>query len=117
MFYEKIKNGYLPTNNKEHRDTNRREQHYFGRAEAHGYLNQGSNAYYLVSNAMHGARAERLNGKLAHIVPWLGRAGVGIAQAALTDRGNFKQAVQTSARIGWSMRTKKAAVASILARP
>jgi hypothetical protein len=100
----------------ERRDV-RGAQHYFGRHGAHGYLQRGSNMYYLVSNAMHGARAERLNGAPAHMVPWLERAQVGISRAALTDRSNLQPALRTVGRIGASLRSKDTAAASIMARP
>lgn len=95
----------------------RTEQHYFGKKEAHHFLRQGNNMYYLVSNAMHGAQAERLNGKIAHVAPWLGRAAVGIARSAVYDRQNFMNSVKTAARLGRSLASKHSIEASVLTRP
>lgn len=153
---QQVSSGDLPLKrgNREALAAIRNKQSYFGRDGAHGYLKQGSNMYYLVSNAMHGARAERLNGKPAHIAPWLGRAAVGLLRAegkvktavkvtgavlaeaktavrehslsprriagaafAAMAQTEFGTAFATTVRIGFSMRTKRAAVASIFSRP
>jgi hypothetical protein len=94
------------------------EQHWFGRHEAHGCLRDANNAYYRVSNAMQAARAERLNGRPLHIAPWLGRAAVGLVQAAKADRANFLPAIKTAVRLGGVLLGhRRSVVASVKARP
>jgi hypothetical protein len=95
---------------------------------------------------MQGMRAERLNGKMAHMLPWLGRAAVGLARAkgkvetigmvreelaqrkttgmslpravaAGMVRTEFGHSFVTMVHLGIASRTKKSAVASVLARP
>lgn len=90
-------------------------QRYFGRQDAHGYLREGSKTYERTSNAMRGALAERANGRPAHVVPWLGRAAVGLAKSVVTSE--FGPSLRTVARIGLALRSRRASLNSIVQRP
>ena len=90
-------------------------QRYFGLDDAHGYLRQGSKSYERTSNAMRGALAERANGSAVHVVPWLGRAAVGLAKSVVTSE--FAPSFRTVARIGLALRSRRASLDSIVQRP
>ncbi len=109
--------GFLPTSDSNRASHNRREQHFFGKREAHRHLKAGSNMYYLVSNAMQGARAERLNGKALRMVPWFGRAAVGLVRAVRNDRQNLRPAMRTAGALFLDLRSKKRAAQSVKQRP
>lgn len=93
------------------------EQRWYGRDYAHGYLRQGSNGYYRVSNAMNGARQEKINGQFLRMLPWLGRAATGLAWTAAHDRGNFKDAAKTFSGRLPHLRSHQAAKKSVLVKP
>lgn len=84
---------------------------------AHDILRRGNNGYYRVSNAMVGARQERLNGRLPHAAVWLGRAVSGLAWTATFDRKNLKAAVLTVGSRTPHLRSYQAAIASVKAKP
>ncbi len=84
---------------------------------AHDILRRGNNGYYRVSNAMVGARQERLNGRLPQTVRWLGRATTGLAWTALRDPSNLKAAVRTIGNRARHLRSYQAAVNSVTTHP
>ena len=88
-----------------------------GYALAHDLLRRGNNGYYRVSNAMMGARQERLNGRLPHAFVWLGRAASGVAWTAVRDPRNFKSTILTVGNRLRDIRSYKAAHDSVLVRP
>ena len=142
---QQVHYGHLPATGHSNISRLRRDQRHFGKHEAHRYLRTGSNMYYLVRNAMHGALTERLNGKAAHIAPWLGRAALGLVRAegklstmravgqevvkrdsqkslphAVIEgmqRTEFGHSLLTAIRIGSSLRSKSAARKSVITRP
>lgn len=84
---------------------------------AHDILRRGNNGYYRVSNAMLGARQERLNGNLSHMTVWLGRAATGLAWTAVRNPSNLKAAVRTAGSRARHLRSYRAAVNSVMASP
>jgi len=84
---------------------------------AHDILRKGNNGYYRVSNAMLGARQERLNGRLPDMVVWLGRATTGLAWTALRDPSNLKNSVRTFGSRISHLRSYQAAVKSVTTKP
>lgn len=84
---------------------------------AHDILRRGNNGYYRVSNAMVGARQERLNGRLPNMAVWLGRAATGLAWTAFRDPTNLKAAVRTVGSRVRHLRSYQAAVESVTAKP
>ena len=84
---------------------------------AHDILRRGNNGYYRVSNAMVGARQERLNGRLPQMVRWLGRATTGLAWTALRDPSNLKPAVRTIGNRSRHLRSYQAAINSVTTHP
>jgi hypothetical protein len=84
---------------------------------AHDILRHGNNGYYRVSNAMVGARQERINGRLPQMSVWLGRAATGLAWTALYDSSNLKAAVRTIGNRTRHLRSYRAAIASVTAQP
>ncbi|HVV25902.1 MAG TPA: hypothetical protein VHC21_02630 [Candidatus Saccharimonadales bacterium] len=93
------------------------EQRWYDRNYAHGYLKEGNNGYYLVSNAVHGARQEILNGQRLRAGKWLVRAVEGLAWTTKNDRRNLAPAQKTFADRLPSLRSYEAAKASVLAKP
>lgn len=93
----------------------REDQAFYG--AAHDFLRIGSNGYYLVSNAMAGARQEILNGQRKQALAWLSRAGQGLAWTAVHDERNMKQAFETAAGRFPHLRTYDVAWASVLVKP
>lgn len=84
---------------------------------AHDILKAGNNGYYLVSNAMVGARQERLNGRLPHMAKWLGRAAHGLVWTALRDSENTKAALKTAAGRLMPLYSYAAARKSVVTKP
>jgi hypothetical protein len=84
---------------------------------AHDILRLGSNGYYRVSNAMVGARQERLNGRLPHTLVWLNRAAVGLAWTAMRDPGNLAAAYRTAASRVVDVRSRRAAMNAVFTKP
>lgn len=84
---------------------------------ANFFLSFGSNGYFWVRNSMAGARQERLNGRLLHVAPWLGRAAIGMGWTLLTDRRNLVPATRTAVAGLWYLRSYAAAEWSVLHRP
>lgn len=66
---------------------------------AHDFARLGTNGYFRVSNAMNGARDERIQGnaRLPHTAVWLSRAAFGIVWSVKNDRGNLTNALRTFA--------------------
>ncbi len=84
---------------------------------AHDILRRGNNGYYRVSNAMVGARQERLNGRLTHMGVWLGRAATGLAWTVAHDPTNLKAAVRTVGSRVRHLRSYQAAIESVTTKP
>lgn len=96
-------------------DARLNDQAYYG--AAHDFLTIGSNGYYLVSNAMCGARQEVLNGQRLGSKVWLARAARGLAWTSVHDGRNAAQAFGTAARRSLHLRSYDAAKASVIAKP
>lgn len=64
---------------------------------AHDFARLGTNGYFRVSNAMNGARDERIQGnkRLPHTAVWLSRAAFGVIWSVKNDRGNLVNALRT----------------------
>jgi hypothetical protein len=87
------------------------EQAYFGAAYSLACL--GNNAYYTTTIAMHGARAELINGRRKHVGPWLKRAISSAARAASSDPENAAAARHAVVAMGRHLRSRPAALASV----
>lgn len=86
---------------------------------AHDFTRLGTNGYFRVSNAMNGARDERIqgNGRLPHTAVWLARAAFGIAWSVKNDRGSLKSSLRTFAGRLPDLATPSRARKSVLNRP
>lgn len=84
---------------------------------AHDLLRIGNNGYYRVSNAMVGARQERLNGRLPNMLVWLGRAAYGLAWTAANDRQNLRAAARTAAGRMPHLTSYQKARTSVIVKP
>jgi hypothetical protein len=84
---------------------------------AHAFHREGSNGYYRVSNAVTGARAERMGGDLPHLVRWLGRAAAGLGWTAAHDRRNLLRASLTFSSRTLHLATPGTATRSVRVKP
>jgi hypothetical protein len=86
---------------------------------AHDFARLGTNGYFRVSNAMNGARNERIQGssRIPHTAVWLARAAFGIVWSIKNDRGNLESAAKTFVRRLPDVSTPTAARQSVLTHP
>ncbi|HVX47946.1 MAG TPA: hypothetical protein VHA05_01170 [Candidatus Saccharimonadales bacterium] len=91
------------------------DQAYYG--AAHDFLRVGNNGYYLVSNAMCGARQEVLNGQRMGSNMWLLRAGRGLVWTVAHDRRNMHQALLTAGSRTRHLTSHDAARDSVFTKP
>jgi hypothetical protein len=98
-------------------DATRQERAKYG--HAHDFARLGTNGYFRVSNAMNGARDERIQGssRVPHTAVWLARAAFGIVWSIKNDRGNLASAAKTFVRRLPDIRTPRTARQSVLSRP
>lgn len=84
---------------------------------AHGYLFNGSNPYYLGSNAINAARHERIDGHEAKTGLWVCRSVAAVVRARRTSERMYEDTKNTvGVRLG-SLASKSAARQSVLERP
>ncbi len=98
-------------------DTTEQERAKYG--HAHDFARLGTNGYFRVSNAMNGARDERIQGssRIPHTAVWLARAAFGIVWSIKNDRGNLASAAKTFIRRLPDVRTPQTARQSVRSRP
>ncbi len=88
---------------------------------AHELLENGSNGYYLVSNAMCAARAARTRSSEGEPVPevkiWLGRAAAGLAYTTAHDLSNLYAASRTFFGRRPHARSQQTAIDSVRVKP
>lgn len=99
------------------REERKEKQKWYGRDFAHGYLKNGNNGYYLVSNAMNGARQEIINGQRMRAGKWVVRAAASLAWTTQYDRRNWLAARNTFLNRLPYLRSYDAAKASVLVKP
>lgn len=92
------------------------DQRLAGRRGARNKLRLGDNRYFEASHAIRAATAERSNGRLLHIGPWLGQAAACLAEAIVFEPANpnTRRALATTVRVGAKILSPTNA---ILARP
>jgi hypothetical protein len=99
--------------------TNTTEQERAKYGHAHDFARLGTNGYLRVSNAMNGARDERIQGssRIPHTAVWLARAAFGIAWSVKNDRSNLMNAAKTFVRRLPDVLTPGTARQSVCTRP
>lgn len=99
--------------------TNETQQDRANYGLAHDFARLGTNGYFRVSNAMNGARDERIQGsaRLPHTAVWLGRAAFGIVWSVKNDRANLKNSLRTFVGRMPDLITPTQARRSVLKRP
>lgn len=85
--------------------------------EAHDFLKQGNNGYYLVSNAMNAARHSRINSNISESLGWLVKADQGLLWTAAHDRSNLKAATLTAGSRTLDLLTRSRAEDSVFTKP
>jgi len=84
---------------------------------AHDFARLGTNGYFRVSNAMNGARNERIAGRGIHAAVWVARAAFGVAWSAKNDPHGFLAAGRTFIKRLGDLRSQKIARESVHVRP
>lgn len=93
------------------------DQKWFGPERTHRHFLRGNNGLARTTNAMYAARTERMNGRVLHVVPWIGRAIASVGFSLSQDHKSIVPSVKLMAHIGWRLRSREAAFISSKLEP